>query len=250
MTLVLLAASSIGLSLGIFGSGGAVLALPVLVYLAGHEPKLAITGALFIVAAISSLSLLLSRSKRLVDWQLALRLGITGMLGAYMGAWLGGLVSGVMQLTVFALLMLMASRFMNSGKVRLDDKQASLPIMLGVGTAVGMLTGFTGVGGGFLLVPAILRFTPLDFFRARATSLVLISASAWTGFAKNAWLLPQQSELDWLLLLLVAAMGVVGSLLGQRWSVNWPQHRLRKGFALLLVILAAFILFQTLGEYL
>lgn len=79
---------------------------------------------------------------------------------------------------------------------------------------------------------------------------MLISVSAWTGFAKNAWLLPQQSTLDWLMLLLVAAMGVAGSLLGQRWSVNWPQHRLRKGFALLLVVLATFILFQTLGDYL
>ncbi|WP_168171539.1 sulfite exporter TauE/SafE family protein [Lacimicrobium sp. SS2-24] len=247
MTLVILAASSIGLSLGIFGSGGAVLALPVLVYLAGHEPKLAITGALFIVAAISTLSLLLSHSKRLVDWQLALRLGITGMLGAYMGAWLGSLVSGLVQLSVFALLMLMASGFMYRGKIRLNDKQTSLPLMLGVGTVVGMLTGFTGVGGGFLLVPAILRFTSLDFFRARATSLVLISVSAWTGFSKSAWLLPSASQLDWTLLLIIAAMGVAGSLLGQRWSANWPQHNLRKGFALLLLTLACFILYQNLS---
>ncbi|MDF2180085.1 sulfite exporter TauE/SafE family protein [Aliiglaciecola sp. CAU 1673] len=248
MIWLLLAAIGIGLSLGIFGSGGSVLTLPVLVYLAAQEPKQAISGALLVVALISLASLLPKHTREQIAWQKALQLGLPGLAGAYLGVWLSTYLSGTAQLILFAILMLGASLNMWRGAkenipvAKVDSHLAIYPI----GLLVGLLTGLTGVGGGFLLLPALMRFADLSFFRARATSLLLIAANALLGFVKSWALLPM--PLDWSLLTLIAATGIVGSLTGQFVTKNWPVARLRKGFALFLLLLAIAIILNNLLE--
>lgn len=250
MQIVLLAGSSIGISLGVFGSGGSVLALPMLVYLAGQSPKEAVAGSLFIVALISISTLLFSQARRQIHWPNAFALGVPGIAGTYSGALLATLVPGTVQLAVFALLMLVSSTLMWRQQPQASSQQQSgLWLMVITGFMVGGFTGFAGVGGGFLLLPALVMVARLDFLRARATSLLLIAINASVGFIKNSWLLNQQgSNLDWLLLIFIAILGAIGALMGQHYSARWPQKQLRKGFAIFLIVLAGLIIWQTLPE--
>ncbi|AWL12471.1 hypothetical protein HMF8227_02001 [Saliniradius amylolyticus] len=250
MQLALLAGSSIGVSLGVFGSGGSVLALPVLVYLAGQSPKEAVTGSLFIVTIISITTLLFSDSRRQIHWPNAVALGVPGIAGTYSGALLASLVSGAVQLAVFAILMLVSSSLMWRQQPKAaENNPAGLWLMVATGFLVGIFTGFAGVGGGFLLLPALVMIARLDFLRARATSLLLIAVNASVGFIKNSWLLNQQgSTLDWLVLISIATLGALGALIGQHYSARWPQQRLRKGFAVFLILLAGLVFWQTLPE--
>lgn len=246
MQLALLAAAGIGLSLGILGSGGSVLALPLLVYLAGQDVKQAIAGSLFIVALISLATLLLSPAKQQINWRAALQLGISGALGGYLGALAAKFAHPMLQLIVFATLMLIAARAMWRHK-DVTTPKSNPYITLVAGTLAGALTSFTGAGGGFMLLPILIRFAGLDFFHARATSLLLIFSNAALALMAN--LSMQNSwQLDWPLLLAISALGIVGSLTGRYWSANWPQQRLRRGFALLLLIIALFIVGHSLLE--
>ncbi|GAA0365773.1 sulfite exporter TauE/SafE family protein [Bowmanella denitrificans] len=246
MQLALLAAAGIGLSLGILGSGGSVLALPLLVYLAGQDVKQAIAGSLFIVAMISLATLLFSPAKRQINWRLAWQLGISGALGGYIGAYAGQFVHPLLQLLIFATLMLIAAQAMWRHQETTANHSSTYVIVI-AGTLAGALTSFTGAGGGFMLVPVLVRFAGQDFFHARATSLLLIFSNAVLALLAN---LKFQSnwQLDWTLLLAISALGIIGSLSGRYWSASWSQQRLRRGFALLLVIIALFIVGHSLLE--
>lgn len=146
-------AIAIGLSLGLLGSGGSILTVPVLVYLLGQEEKLAIAGSLAIVAAIAAAGSLPYVRERLVDWRNVVLFGVPGMAGTYLGAWSSVFVSGTVQLAVFALVMVLAAYFMLRPRNDLEtvgprEVRAGLRITFD-GLAVGALTGFVGVGVGF-----------------------------------------------------------------------------------------------------
>lgn len=246
MQLALFAAAGIGLSLGILGSGGSVLALPLLVYLAGLDVKQAIVGSLFIVALISLATLLFSPAKHQINWRAAFQLAVSGALGSYLGAYAAQFAPPLLQLIIFATLMLVAARAMWRHK-ETETHQAGPYITVVAGVLAGALTSFTGAGGGFMLLPILVRFAGLDFFHARATSLLLIFSNAALALMAN--LSMQASwQLDWPLLLAISALGIAGSLSGRYWSANWPQQRLRRGFALLLMIIALFIVGHSLLE--
>ena len=243
MQIAALAASSIGLSLGIFGSGGAVIAVPVLIYLAGLSAKDAVVNSLFIVAWISLFTLTATKNWRAVNWKIAFILASTGFAGSFAGVYLAGLVEAWVQLLVFAILLVVASGFMwRSPKSTLPADGKLNFFMLPVGLFVGGLTGFTGVGGGFLLVPTLVLMAKLDFFNARSTSLALIAFNATIGFAQYQILSTQSYHLDWMLIAILAGLGGAGAVWGQKWSAKWPQDKLRKSFAVFLLLLGSFIL--------
>ncbi|MEO1086681.1 MAG: sulfite exporter TauE/SafE family protein, partial [Acidobacteriota bacterium] len=173
MTLAWIGALAIGLSLGALGSGGSILTVPVLVYLVGQDEKTAIAGSLFIVGAIATAGGAQFAVRRLVSWRSVVLFGLPGMAGTLAGAWLGGLVSGTVQLGVFAMVMLLAAGLMFRPPV--GDTAESAPRAGGRvaldGLAVGVLTGFVGVGGGFLIVPALVLLGGLSMHLAVGTSL-------------------------------------------------------------------------------
>ncbi|MDN4500798.1 sulfite exporter TauE/SafE family protein [Alteromonadaceae bacterium BrNp21-10] len=245
----LIGAILIGLSLGIFGSGGSILTVPVLVYLAGQDPKLAIAGSLLVVGTISLITSLLNLRQGNISWRHVTWLGLPGIAGTFAGAVSATLVSGSVQLLCFSGLMLLAVSFMWRSKPVSAEPQSPPhnALLIIQGSVIGVLTGFVGVGGGFLLVPALVLLGRLDFSRAAATSLVIIFINSTVGFIQYHHVLAQQSlQLDWTVLALLATFGVGGSLAGQKLAKRLPKAKLQKGFAIFLMIIALFILYQTL----
>ncbi len=243
-------AVAIGLSLGLLGSGGSVLTVPVLVYLVGQDEKVAIAGSLAVVGSIALVGALPYLARRMVDWRSVGLFGIPGMIGTWLGAWVAGFVSGETQLLVFALVMLFAAGLM----LRRTPLVSSRPLVRHAwkvavdGLAVGMLTGFVGVGGGFLIVPALVLLGGLSMHRAVATSLLIIALKSFAGFWKYLDVLEDRGlSLDWTVLGTVTLLGVIGSLAGNRLAVRLPHARLKQGFGLFLILMGIFIIWRSLS---
>lgn len=243
MLLVLLGALAIGLSLGLLGSGGSILTVPVLHYLVGQPEKLAIGGSLLVVGLIAASAALPYAVHRQVDWRNVVRFGGPGMIGAWLGATLAHWVPGAVQLALFAAVMLVAAWRMLAGSPpgRGDDRPRPVAVVAG-GFGVGALSGLVGIGGGFLIVPALVLLAGVPMASAVGTSLAVIALNAFTGFAKYLGVLERQSlELDWPVLLVVAGVGVIGSLAGHRLGRRLPQATLRRAFGVFLVAMGLYI---------
>ena len=241
-------AVAIGLSLGLLGSGGSILTVPVLIYLVGQDEKTAIAGSLFIVGSIALSGSLQFLRDGLIQWRSVLVFGVPGMAGTYGGAWIAAFIPGVAQLALFAVVMLIASWLMlrpidlqHSGSVR----RATWKIAAD-GLVVGIITGLVGVGGGFLIVPALVLLGGLTMHQAVATSLVVIALKSFSGFYKYLDVLAGESlRLDWPTLLLVTAIGVAGSFAGSFLAKRLPQNRLKTGFGYFLIVMGLYILIRT-----
>jgi len=248
MWLAWIGAVSIGLSLGLFGSGGSIITVPVLVYLVGQPEKIAIAGSLGVVGAIALTGALQNLARNQVEWRSVAWFGLPGMAGTYAGAWLSAYVSGAMQLSVFAFVMLVAA-FMMFRRVQYQPAAGggrSLAKVVGDGVAVGVMTGFVGVGGGFLILPALVLLGGLPMHVAIGTSLAIIALNAFTGFAKHLHLLAAQGlSLDWVLLGTFVVLGAAGSVVGSYFANRVPQATLRRLFAAFLLLMAVFILYES-----
>ena len=243
MLLALLGALAIGLSLGLLGSGGSILTVPVLHYLVGQPEKLAIGGSLLVVGLIAASAAIPYALHRQVDWRNVAWFGLPGMLGAWLGATLAHWVPGTVQLVLFAVVMLLAAWRMLRGGVtqRADHPPHRMTVVAG-GFGVGALSGLVGVGGGFLIVPALVLLAGVPMASAVGTSLAVIALNSFTGFAKYLGVLAQLSlQLDWLVLLAVAAIGILGSFVGHRLGRRLPQATLRRAFGVFLVVMGLFI---------
>ena len=247
-------AIAIGVSLGLLGSGGSILTVPVLVYLLGQDEKVAIAGSLAIVGTIALAGSITYLRSRLIDVRAVVLFGGPGMLGTYLGAWLAAFVPGVAQLALFAVVMLLASWFMLR-PMRLDSTaaagaRASWKIVVD-GLGVGVITGLVGVGGGFLIVPALVLLGGLSMHSAVATSLVIIALKSYSGFWKYLDVLQQQNlSLDWEAIFLVTGLGIAGSIGGNLLATRLPQQRLRTLFGWFLIIMGVYILGRTLPSVL
>jgi hypothetical protein len=241
--LALLGALAIGLSLGLLGSGGSILTVPVLHYLLGQPEKLAISGSLLVVGLIAAAASIPYARSRQVDWGNVLWFGVPGMAGAWAGATLARWVPGPVQLALFAGVMLAAAWRMLRGQVveRGGEEPHRAAVVAG-GVGVGVLSGLVGVGGGFLIVPALVLLAGVPMASAVGTSLAVIALNAFAGFARYLGVLESQSlALDWTVLLTVAAVGVVGSYAGNRIGRRLPQAMLRRLFGGFLVLMGLFI---------
>jgi len=245
-------AVAIGVSLGLLGSGGSILTVPVLVYLIGQDEKVAIAGSLFVVGTIALVGSVQYMRARLVDWHKVLIFGIPGMVGTYAGALLAAYVTGIMQLALFAIVMLLASVLM----LRPIDLESSVRAKPRVvwkiavdGLIVGVITGLVGVGGGFLIVPALVLLGGMQMHKAVATSLVIIALKSYSGFYKYTDVLAEQNVvLDWNTLFIVSGLGIAGSLAGGAIANRLPQQALKKGFGMFLVIMGCYILIRSAPE--
>lgn len=248
-----LGAVAIGLSLGLLGSGGSILTVPVLVYWVGQDEKVAFAGSLAIVGLISLVSAISYARKDLVDWRSAMFFGLPGMVGAVMGAYVARYIPSWMQMLLFAVLMLGAAWLMFR-PINLDaaPKAARAFWKIGLdGLIVGAFTGLVGVGGGFLIIPALVLLGGLSMSLAVGTSLVIIAMKSASGFWEYLHVLSDlHLSLDWGLIGLFSALGVLGAWAGQHLNNRLPQQLLRQLFAVFLVLMGVFIVWRNLPQLL
>ena len=171
----------IGVCLGLLGSGGSILTVPLLIYLLGHEPKPAIAESLAIVGGIAFIAAIGPTLRRRVDWASVLFFGIPALAGTVGGVWVSQFMSGAWQLAIFAVVMMLAAvlMFRGGGEGATEDRpprtRRDLALAVAEGVGVGVLTGIVGVGGGFLIVPALVLLARLPMRIAVGTSLVIIA---------------------------------------------------------------------------
>ena len=235
----------VGLVLGLLGSGGSILTVPVLVYLVGEPDKLAIAESLGIVTIISLVGALPFAFKKQINWSVLL-FGVPGMAGSYGGAYLSQFMPGALQLAIFAGVMLMAAVLMFRRNLPFsgDGKRTYWKVMAD-GLVVGALTGIVGVGGGFLIVPALVLLGGLPMHLAIGTSLCIIALKSITGFIKYIDVMEQAGlSINWNLVLIFGAIGIVGSFIGGKMGEYVPQQRLKRIFAVFLVLMGVVILVQ------
>jgi uncharacterized protein len=243
----------IGLSLGLLGGGGSILTVPIFAYVLGFEAKQAIAMSLAVVAAVSLLGAWGHWRAGNVNLRVALIFGSVAMVGTYLGARLAVYFSGAAQLSLFAVVMLIAAAFMfrgpgphrAPGDVPTPGEAgavAHLPLTLIVveGLAVGALTGLVGVGGGFLIVPALVLLGKVPMKQAVGTSLLVIAMKSAAGFVGYMG----QVEVPWAFMAAFTAVAMAGILAGTYLVQFVSQGALKRAFAVFLVVMGTFILYQ------
>lgn len=234
----------IGLSLGLLGGGGSILTVPVLHYVMGYGVKAAIPMSLVVVGLSSAVGAAAHWRAGTLNLRTVLAFGPPAIVGALLGAEFGLRVAATVQLTVFAVVMLLAavSMFFGAGAIASAPQRPRhpFPLVTLVGGAVGILTGFVGVGGGFLYVPALVLLAGLPMKQAIGTSLALIMLSCIAGVARYHGSI----EFDWSAIGLFTGIALVGVALGSRLVRHVSQTLLRKGFAAFLLLMGALVLLR------
>ena len=244
----LLIAAVIGLSLGLLGGGGSILTVPVFVYVLGFGAKQAIAMSLAVVGATSLAGALGHWRAGNVRPRVALVFGALAMVGAYAGARLSVHFTGNTQLLLFAAVMLIAAGFMFRGRPAAPVASGSAAArpevrvvkLLVPGVGVGLLTGLLGVGGGFMIVPALVLLARVPMKQAVGTSLLIIAMNSAAGFA--AYL--GRVHIDWAWIGAFTVVAISGVAAGTHLVRYVSQERLRRGFAVFLVAMSAFILYH------
>ena len=214
--LALASGSAIGLTLGLIGGGGSILAVPLLVYAVGvPSAHVAIGTAAFAVAVNAAASLGIHARRTAIRWPCALVFSAAGVGGAFAGAALGKAVDGEKLLALFGIVMIVVGALMLRPRPKGGSQSAwltranaarLLPRLIGLGAAVGMLSGFFGIGGGFLIVPGLILATDMELQDATSSSLVAVTAFGIASASSYAW----SGLVDWQ----VAGLLVVGGILG------------------------------------
>ncbi len=239
----------IGASLGLLGGGGSILTVPIFVYILGFPAKEAIAMSLAVVGVTSAVGAIGHWRAGHVDVRTGAAFGTVAMVGTFAGTRLAGFLSGTTQLAIFGVVMLLAAAFMFRGRRDSPAAErragAATSLVMLEGLAVGLLTGLVGVGGGFLIVPALVLLA-LPMRTAVGTSLLVIAGNCAAGFYGYLGQVP----LTWLSMALVTAGTLPGIALGTWLHRFVPQDKLRRGFAVFLLLVAAFILYQNLGTLL
>jgi len=243
------AGSLVGFSLGLVGGGGSILAVPLIVYLVGvRDPHLAIGTSAFAVAANAAVNLLNHARHRTVKWKIAALFAAAGVVGAGAGSTLGKGFDGERLLGLFALLMMVVGTLMLRSRSTEGDPDVVLtrenaPKLLVTGGATGLLSGFFGIGGGFLIVPSLMASTRMPIYYAVGSSLLGVTAFGLTtavNYAVSGWV-------DWALAGVFIAGGVAGGLLGARLAkrLSASKGTLNTVFAGLIFVVAAYMLYRS-----
>ncbi|GGK78859.1 sulfite exporter TauE/SafE family protein [Rufibacter glacialis] len=252
------AALFIGISLGLTGSGGSILTVPILVYLIGLTPVTATAYSLFVVGATSLVGSFKMYRRNLVRFDTALVFGIPSLVTVlFTRAFLipaipdilfslGSLLvtKDMLLMLLFALLMVAASYSMIHQKRRIKPtpQRASIQYgsVIGQGMLVGLISGLVGAGGGFLIIPALVLLTGLDMKVAVGTSLFIIAANSLFGFLGDVL----HSSIDWVFLLAFSSLSVAGIFIGTALSTRINGVKLRKGFGWFILAMGLYILLK------
>lgn len=252
------AAVFIGISLGLIGSGGSILTVPVLVYLFNVEPILATAYSLFIVG----LTALAGSVRYMKDNLLSYKTAMVFSLPAFVAVFLTriylipalpdiiikfdgyDLSKGTFILIVFAVLMIMASVSMiknNRPEIETNNINFNYPLIFIEGFIVGVLTGLVGAGGGFLIIPALVLLARLPMKMAVGTSLLIIAVKSLIGFTGD---IGSGQAIDWLFLFEVSAVAVTGIFIGVYLSKKIPGSKLKPSFGWFVLVMGVYIIIK------
>jgi uncharacterized membrane protein YfcA len=250
-----LATALVGLSLGLIGGGGSILTIPVLVYLFNIAPTLATSYSLFIVGCTSMVGGIKKAADGLVDFKISMAFAIPSFGGAYASRkllqWIPDKViffsmivaKDVMVMIFFGVVMLAASLTMLAGRDHdasiNNDSTGNLLAIIVSGFAIGLVTGIIGVGGGFLIIPALVLFAGIPMKKAVGTSLIIVAAKSMIGFALDVRLAP---DVDYSFITIVSAVAIMGIFIGNYWSKFIDSRRLKRGFGWCILFMSIYIL--------
>ena len=248
MILIVALSVLIGISLGLLGGGGSILAVPMLVYGADLEPKAAIATSLLVVGTTALFAMLPHAKSQNVEWRTGAIFSVTAMVGAYLGGLAASWFNGTTLLLLFAGMMLVTAVAMFRGRGELQAKDVGpLPIGLVIleGLAVGGATGLVGAGGGFLVVPALVLLGGMDMHKAVGTSLLVIALKSFAAFVGHV----SHVTVDFELAGTVTLAAVIGSIVGATFAKQVPAKSLRKLFAGFVLVMAGYIIGRELSMY-
>lgn len=242
----------IGALLGVFGAGGSILAVPALIYVLGMDLAQAIPTSLIVVGAGSAVAVVPKISARQVQWRLAGVFAAAGIPATFIGSAVSRHLPPSVVLLGFATVMVMAGVRMLLDKAetgtacKIGDSginwRRCAPRSLPAGFAVGLLTGMFGVGGGFLIVPALVVLLGVQMPIAVGTSLLIIVANSAAGLIPHL----QGTPVDWTSTGTFVAVTIVASLVAGKLGTNLDTRRLQKYFAYLVFVIAAYVAIDTL----
>jgi len=257
-----LASILIGVSLGMIGSGGSILTVPVLVYLMHINPLLATTSSLFIVGTTSLVGGLRSYTKRLVDFRAVTEFGIPSIFSIFVtrhyllpaipdhlfSVGRMNVSKEVFLMVVFAILMIAASATMilnkdegRSGFNNAERENKTLPLIL-LGLLIGVITGLLGAGGGFMIIPSLVLFLRIPMKTAVGTSLLIIAINSLFGFLFSL----KQFEYNWTILIVFTLLAISGIFIGSRLADRIPSVKLKKGFGWFVLIMGIYVIAREL----
>ncbi len=232
----------IGLSLGLLGGGGSILTVPILAYVLDMAPKTSIALSLAIVGTTSFIGSITHFKKGNINLKVAAVFGPVAMLGAFLGAKISAHMAGSTQLISFAVIMLLASisMFTSREDTQAQKKELNYLLISLQAIVVGIVTGIVGVGGGFLIVPALVILTGISMKQAVGTSLLIIALNSISGFVGYI----DQVVIPWKFLITFTTLTSVGIILGGLLINYIPSKLLKKVFAVFLIMMGFFILFK------
>ncbi len=245
IVLAYILAGLIGAILVTLGAGGSIVTLPVLVYAVGLDVHQAVGTSLLIVGVIAVVGTLLRR--RSVSLRTGLLFGGAGMLGTWPGVWINHRIPSSVVLLGFAATMLIVAGLMMLGRdLDLPAQRPSTTRAMGVGFGVGAATGLFGVGGGFLIVPALSLLLDLGIVEAVATSLLVIALNSAAGLIGHS----SYGTVEWELGLALAAAALVGAGLAFPLSKRLSGPTLERALAGLIAVVGATIAIDTVRRVL
>lgn len=252
LTLALVLGVAVGILLGLLGGGGSILAVPVLVYALGMDLSEAIPTSLLVIGVASATGAIPKVRAKLIEWRLAAIFAATGIVGTLVGTVLGRHLPEAAVMIGFAIVMIIAGARMlrstddvgtacKTGSSGIDWRRCA-PRSIPTGFGVGVLTGLFGVGGGFLIIPALVLLLGIEMSVAVGTSLVVIVANSAAG------LIAQADGLggNWALTAAFAGAATAGSLVAGKLSTRIDTDKLRTWFAYLVFAVAGYVLVDTL----
>ena len=251
----------IGVSLGLIGSGGSILTVPVLVYLFSVDAVAATSYSLFIVGLTALIGSLDYFRKNLVNVRTAIVFGIPSIVAVFLTrAYLVPaipktiitigdfvLTKQALLLLLFAVLMLLSAYSMiKTSKAPSDDNKGTqvfnYPLIMLEGLLVGTITGLVGAGGGFLIIPALVLLSKLPMKEAVGTSLVIIAAKSLIGFLGES----SETVIDWKLILSISAFAILGILIGSALARKVDGAKLKPAFGYFVLLMGVYILVKEL----
>ncbi|MBC7475288.1 MAG: sulfite exporter TauE/SafE family protein [Candidatus Sericytochromatia bacterium] len=248
----------IGFTLGIFGGGGSILTVPVLVYIFHISPVIATAYSLFIVGISTLFGTISQLKNKLINFKAALGFALPSLTGTFLSRSLiipfvpekivkiNGylLTKDTAILIFFSIIMLLASYSMIKGrkeKINNEDKLLNIPLMVFGSFIIGIVTGIVGAGGGFLIIPALVFLMNLEMKEAVATSILIIAINSLMGFTGS---LMSGTVFDFKFLISFTILTIAGILLGIYFSKNIPSQKLKPAFGWFVLLMGGFILIK------